>query len=134
MRTSWLTTICKFSFVLSIGLVGCDRGIKKNFAEPPNIKITSQTEIDYLTVYYYSLPSCVRCHMDTQKPDLSTYKSLKAEIDSVQELVSAGEMPPEEAGFEPLSACQEFVLDTWVSRGMPVKNGTNLGAPGNVCY
>ena len=134
MRTSWLIIICKLSLVFCVGLLGCDRGIKKNFSEPPNIKITADTEIDYLTVHYYSLAACQRCHMDTQKPNLSTYKALTAEIDSVSDEIHSGDMPPEEAGFEPLSACQELVLDTWVSRGMPVKNGTNLGAPGNVCY
>jgi hypothetical protein len=134
MRTSWLTTIYKFSFVLCIGLLGCDKGVKQKFGEPPNFQITADSEIDYLTVYYYSLSACMKCHIDSQTPNLSTYKSLVAKIGSVQDTINTGEMPPTGDGYLGLSACQKLVLDTWVSRGMPVKDGTSLGASGNACY
>jgi hypothetical protein len=134
MRTSWLTTISKISFILCIGLLGCDKGIKQKFGEPPNFTITTETGIDYLTVYYFSLSACMKCHIDTQSPNLSTSKALVSEIESVQDTVNDGEMPPSESGYSSLSACQKLVLDTWVSRGMPAKDGTNLGAAGNACY
>ena len=134
MRISWLTTIYKLSFVLCLFLLGCDKGIKQKFGEPPNFRITSETEINYLTVYYFALPACMKCHIDSQRPNLSTYKSLVSEIDEVQDQISSGSMPPTENGFLPLSTCQQLVLTTWVSRGMPAKGGTSLGAPGNACY
>lgn len=134
MFTSWRTTIYKFSFILSIALLGCDEGIKQKFGEPPNFQITSETQIDYLTVYYYSLPACMKCHIDTQSPNLSTYKSLVSKIGAVRYTINTGEMPPSGNGYLALSACQKLVLDTWVARGMPIDEGTSLGAPGNACY
>jgi hypothetical protein len=134
MRTSWLTIIYSLIFATCACLVGCDKGTKKNFGEPPNFQITSNTEINYLTVYYYALPACARCHIDAQSPNLSTYKSLTSEIESVQDRIASNDMPPSDQGYEPLSACQKLVLSTWISRGMPTKGGSNLGAPGNACY
>lgn len=134
MFTSWHTTIYKFSFILFIVLLGCDEGTKQKFGEPPNFQITQDTQIDYLTVYYYSLPACMKCHIDTESPNLSSYKSLVSKIDSVQHTIVTGEMPPTGNGYSSLSACQKLVLNTWITRGMPAENGTNLGAPGNACY
>lgn len=134
MFTFWRTTIYKLSFLFVIFLIGCDEGIKKKFGEPPNLEITSETEIDYLTVYYYALPACMRCHIDTQSPNLSTYKSLVSKIGAVQNTILTGEMPPAGNGYEALSACQKLVLNTWISRGMPIENGISLGAAGNACY
>lgn len=134
MRISWLTTIYKFSFILCLALLGCDKGTKEKFGEPPNFQITSDSEIDYLTVYYYSLAACMKCHIDTQPPNLSTYKSLASKIEKVQYTINTGEMPPTGNGYYALSACQKLVLSTWVARGMPVKDGATLGAPGNACY
>ena len=134
MRTSWLTTIYKCSFILCLGLLGCDKGIKQKFGEPPNLQITADTAIDYLTVYYFALPACMKCHIDAQTPNLSTYKSLVSKIEPVEYTITTGEMPPSGSGFSPLTACQKLILSTWIARGMPAKDGTSLGAAGNACY
>lgn len=134
MRMLWFTTTCSSLVVVASFLIGCDQGTKKEFGEPPNFQITSETKIDYLTVYYYSLPSCLKCHVDVQGPNLSTYESLVSEVGSVKYVIDTGEMPPRGNEYQELSDCQKLVMDTWIARGMPAKGGTSLGAPGNDCY
>lgn len=133
MRTLWFTTTYSLSLALLLNLSACDQGIKKKFGEPPNFQMNSEVEINYLTVSYFALPSCFRCHVDVQGPDLSTYEALVSEIGSVQYVIANGEMPPSEA-YNQLTDCQKLVLNTWVARGMPAKGGTSLGASGNACY
>lgn len=135
MRTLWSTITYSFLFATCLSFVACsDQGTKKKFGEPPNFQITAETEINYLTVYYFALPACMKCHIDVQGPNLSSYESLVSKIGEVQDVINAGEMPPTGDGYDLLTNCQKLVLSTWISRGMPTKGGTSLGASGNACY
>ncbi len=133
-RVSHLLTLSSLILILLVS-GACGNSIqKKNYGVPPNFVIDAATTIDYLTVYYYSLSTCVKCHRDRVAPEISTYETLVNHISDVQSVVAGGEMPPTGDGYASLTACQLLVLNTWVNRGMPKSGGSSLGTSGNACY
>lgn len=138
MRISSFTPIFSFAAVAAAAVflvLGCgSRTQKKPYGAPTDMTIDSTTTIDFLNVYYYSLRTCVRCHRDRINPDLSTYDAIKSNIVEIQEQISGNQMPPEDDGYDHLTACQKLVLNSWINAGLPKKNGSTLGAPGNACY
>ena len=133
MRTYFCTVITSLS--LAAFLTGCgQRTQKKSYGVPPDMKITSATTADYLTVHYYALRYCMNCHRDRVHPIFSSYESLVEQADKVKDQLTTDSMPPVEDGYSSLTACQKLVFTTWLNAGMPKSNGPTLGAAGNACY
>lgn len=127
------TTLLLFGTIFL--LLGCNQRTEKmKYGVPPGISIDAQSSIDYLTVHYYSLRFCMKCHKERIEPFFSTYESLVKHADEIVDQVNEGAMPPHEDGFAPLTSCQKLVLTTWIQAGFPRENGPKLGASGNSCY
>lgn len=129
MRTFFCMAITSFF------LVGCgQRSQKKPFGVPGDMKITSATTADYITVHYYALRYCMNCHRDRVHPIFSDYYSLKESAQEIKDQITSDNMPPQEDGYSALTACQKLIFNTWLDAGMPKSGGPTLGAAGNACY
>jgi hypothetical protein len=123
------------SLILLVTLSGCgDTTAKKPYGQPTDMVIDAQTKVNYLTVHYFALRTCMMCHQDRLGPFFPTYETLKANIGKVSDAIVGDDMPPVGARFNALTACQKLVLSHWIADGLPIEGGTTLGASGNACY
>lgn len=129
MPTYFYIIICSIFFISSCGKIDQI----KNFGVPPGMTVTATTPVDYQSVKNYSLGVCLNCHRDRVLPDLTSYKTVLQHIDAVGEKIDAGDMPPQDEGYDALSECQVSLFKQWLDRGMPEKDGTPLTDPQN-CY
>jgi len=137
LRTYYCTPTINFIVLVfcALFLFGCDQTTaKKPYGAPNEMMITQQTQINYLTVHYYALRTCMICHENRTGPYFPTYETLVSNITEVKNAITGNEMPPRGDRFSSLDACQKLVLNTWVTAGMPLEGGPTLGAPSNACY
>ncbi|WP_142700667.1 c-type cytochrome domain-containing protein [Bdellovibrio sp. ZAP7] len=105
---------------ISFALSGCgyameEMGLFKTgeiILKAPKVNEFSESLIDYYVVSKTSLKTCMDCH-SSKAPILDTEERVYNVRDDIMATVEAGDMPPRRKGYEPLTACELKILQSY---------------------
>lgn len=107
---------------LSFILISCNYSVLKK----PGLNDTNQVEslpqeapVDWTLMSESVLNVCVSCHSGKRSPRLVTYADVSANLTKVWSEIDTAAMPPQSAGYSPLSSCKKAALKKWMDLGAP---------------
>ena len=85
----------------------------------PDSALNAEAFISYDLIRTTSLRTCSNCHSGAEEPDLGSLTEIQNNLDLIHDETSSASMPPAELGYKALDACNQAVLDQWLSMGAP---------------
>lgn len=116
--------------IISFFFAGCNYTTQKNLSSLSGGQgqLASSTIIDFQLIKNYSLSSCMNCHSGSQTPDISSSAGARASIVRILTRVDQNTMPPANAGYQALNACQKALLHKWSDLGAPDTSTTTVAS------
>lgn len=127
MRGSFFTIGSRSIFLITLtlaalGLSSCSYREDKLGADALNGKAGEPALtalIDSKLIQTQVLNSCVSCHSGRTAPLVNSIDSIRAVKDRISTSVRNNSMPPQSAGYAPLSDCRKAILQAWLDAGAP---------------
>jgi hypothetical protein len=115
------SALAAFSLGLLLGANGCNNSSSKTPGEGAggDQSFTAPSKVSSETVMKSVLVSCQDCHTGSRLPTLTSPGLVKASFNMVLSEVEGGDMPPQDRGYHPLTACQIAILKKWGELGSP---------------
>lgn len=121
-----------FCIIIFSCLVGCNyshiKGDPNGLNGAQGGDISPTAVVDWALIKTKVLNSCLDCHSGRTNPSLSQYVQVVQHQALVMSEVTSKAMPPANAGYRPLSACQLSVLRKWYDLGLPEFSRETVGA------
>ncbi|WP_374033319.1 hypothetical protein ACES2I_11000 [Bdellovibrio bacteriovorus] len=112
-----------FLAVLGLSLVGCsypmeELGLfKTGGLEVKGFSKFQNEKVSFDVVKATAMSTCLECHTSGSR-SMDTAEEVLAQKDSILSVINKGTMPPRSSGYQPLSACEKQILETWIDDQM----------------
>ncbi|MBK7891094.1 MAG: hypothetical protein IPJ84_09695 [Bdellovibrionales bacterium] len=84
--------------------------------------------IDSKLIQTQVLNSCVSCHSGRTAPLVNSIDAIRAVKDRISTSVRNNSMPPQSAGYSPLSDCRKAILQAWLDAGTPDSSSVQVSS------